>query len=82
MMLKNNGTAGLCDQLGNQALTYGRRINFSEIDAILDSIDEHKVRSVLMNYVYDKCPVVVGVGPIESLTDYNRIRSGMFWLRV
>nr|P86201.1 RecName: Full=Cytochrome b-c1 complex subunit 1, mitochondrial; AltName: Full=Complex III subunit 1; AltName: Full=Core protein I; AltName: Full=Ubiquinol-cytochrome-c reductase complex core protein 1 [Mesocricetus auratus] len=32
-------------------------------------------------YFYDQCPAVAGYGPIEQLPDYNRIRSGMFWLR-
>jgi hypothetical protein len=35
----------------------------------------------MMKYIYDKCPAVAGVGPVEALPDYNRIRSSMYWLR-
>ena len=35
----------------------------------------HKARLV-------KCFVSHSVGPIEQLTDYNRVRSGMYWLRL
>jgi hypothetical protein len=40
------------------------------------------VQSAAMKYIYDKCPAVVGYGSVEGMTDYNRIRSGMFWLRM
>ena len=35
-----------------------------------------------MKYVYDKCPAVAAVGPIEALTDYTRLKKNMYWLRV
>jgi hypothetical protein len=35
-----------------------------------------------MKYIYDRCPVVAGVGPTENLPDYNVVRSGMYWLRL
>jgi processing peptidase subunit beta len=35
-----------------------------------------------MKYIYDKCPAVASVGPVETLPDYNRIRGSMYWLRL
>jgi hypothetical protein len=35
-----------------------------------------------MKYIYDHCPVIAAVGPIENLTDYNNIRGAMYWLRM
>lgn len=40
------------------------------------------VREVCYNYIYDKCPVIAAVGPIENLPDYNEARAGMYWLRM
>ena len=34
-----------------------------------------------MKYIYDRCPVIAAVGPVENLTDYNVIRSAMWWVR-
>ena len=49
---------------------------------LLQAVDANLVKSVCYEYIYDKCPVIAAVGPIENLTDYNRVRSQMYWLRV
>ena len=36
----------------------------------------------MYKYLYDRDPALVGVGPIESLTDYNRLQTATSWLRV
>ena len=46
------------------------------------AVDANLVKSVCFEYIYDKCPVIAAVGPVENLTDYNRVRSQMYWLRV
>lgn len=38
--------------------------------------------NVCMKYIYDKCPAVAAVGPVEQLPDYNNIRSGQYWIRL
>ena len=46
------------------------------------AVDAEAVRAVLFKYVYDRCPVVAAVGPVEQVPDYNVIRNGMYWIRV
>ena len=50
--------------------------------SLFKAVDADLVRQTCYNFVYDKCPVVAAVGPTENLTDYNRMRAGMYWLRV
>ncbi|XP_056293296.1 cytochrome b-c1 complex subunit 1, mitochondrial [Pseudoliparis swirei] len=76
-----NGTTPICDDIGRHTLNYGRRIPLAEWDARIDAVTPKVVRDVCTKYLYDKCPAVVGVGPVEQLPDYNRMRSGMYWLR-
>ena len=38
------------------------------------AVDAALVKDVCFRYIYDKCPVVAAVGPIENLPVYNRIR--------
>jgi processing peptidase subunit beta len=71
-----------CDYLAKQVLFSGKCTSLAELDAEINSISANTVRDVLMKYVYDKCPVVTGVGPLEQLPDYNRVRGSMFWLRL
>jgi len=37
--------------------------------------------SVCTKYIYDQCPVVSAVGPVEQLDDYGILRGGMYWVR-
>ena len=48
----------------------------------MQAVDAAVVREVCTKYIYDKCPVQVGVGPIEQMRDYNQLRSGFYWLRL
>ena len=52
------------------------------LSSLFKAVDADLVRQTCYNFVYDKCPVVAAVGPTENLTDYNRMRAGMYWLRV
>uniref|UniRef100_G3P5B1 Mitochondrial-processing peptidase subunit beta n=1 Tax=Gasterosteus aculeatus aculeatus TaxID=481459 RepID=G3P5B1_GASAC len=76
-----NGTTPICDDIGRHVLNYGRRIPLAEWDARIDAVTPRMVRDVCSKYLYDKCPAVAAVGPVEQLPDYNRMRSAMYWLR-
>ncbi|KAF6101599.1 ubiquinol-cytochrome c reductase core protein 1 [Phyllostomus discolor] len=76
-----DGTTPVCEDIGRSLLTYGRRIPLAEWESLIAEVDASVVREVCSKYFYDQCPAVAAMGPIEQLPDYNRIRSGMFWLR-
>ncbi|EDV29727.1 uncharacterized protein TRIADDRAFT_63547 [Trichoplax adhaerens] len=77
-----DGSTQICEDIGRQILTYGRRIPLAEVDARIEQVTAGVIKSVASKYIYDQCPAVAAVGPIEQLPDYNRIRSGMYWLRM
>jgi len=81
MMLMLDGSTPICEDIGRQMLCYGRRLPLPELEARIDAVNAQVVRDVCMNYIYDKCPAVASVGPVEQMPDYNRLRSGMYWLR-
>ncbi|XP_077181544.1 cytochrome b-c1 complex subunit 1, mitochondrial [Paroedura picta] len=76
-----DGTTPLCESIANHVLCYGRPISLAEWDARISEVDAGTLREVCSKYLYDKCPAVAAVGPIEALPDYNRVRSAMYWLR-
>jgi len=82
MLLQLDGTTPICEDVGRQMLCYGRRIPQHELEARIDAVDAKQVRDTCYKYIYDRCPVVAAVGPVEQVPDYNVIRSGMYWLRV
>jgi processing peptidase subunit beta len=81
MLFGVDGTTALCEEIGRQMLTYRQRYTPEMICSMIDSVTSADVRSIGMQYIYDQCPAVAGVGPIEQLSDYNRIRANMYWLR-
>ncbi|XP_053576697.1 cytochrome b-c1 complex subunit 1, mitochondrial [Bombina bombina] len=76
-----DGTTPVCEDIGRQVLNYGQRISLEEWNSRIDAVSAKNVRDVCSKYLYDRCPAVAGVGPIEQIPDYNRIRSAMYWLR-
>ncbi|CAL1537626.1 unnamed protein product [Lymnaea stagnalis] len=81
MLLQLDGSTPICEDIGRQMLCYDRRIPIDEMEIRLNAITADTLKEVCTKYIYDKCPAVVGIGPIEALTDYNRLRAGMYWLR-
>ncbi|XP_016156761.1 PREDICTED: cytochrome b-c1 complex subunit 1, mitochondrial [Ficedula albicollis] len=82
MVAQLDGTTRVCENIGSHLLHYGRRIPLEEWDARISAVDAKMVRDVCSKYIYDKCPAIAAVGPIEQLLDYNRIRSSMYWIRL
>lgn len=74
MLAQLDGSTAICEDIGRQMLTYGRRIPLPEIDARIEAVDSVMLRKVVDHYVYDRDPVVVGVGHCEYFVDYNVIR--------
>jgi len=81
MLLQLDGTTAICEDIGRQMLCYGRRLPLHELEARIDAVDAALVRDVCNKYIYDKCPVVAAVGPVENCPDYTEIRSRMYWYR-
>lgn len=81
MFLQLDGSTPICEDIGRQMLTYGRRIPVHEMEARINAVTADKVKEVCSKYIYNRCPAVAAVGPVEALPDYLRIRSSMYWLR-
>lgn len=81
MLLMLDGSTPICEDIGRQMLCYNRRIPLDELEARIQSVNAETIKEVCSKYIYDKCPAVAAVGPVEALPDYNRLRAGMYWLR-
>ncbi|XP_043212095.1 mitochondrial-processing peptidase subunit beta-like [Amphibalanus amphitrite] len=82
MLLQLDGTTPVCEDIGRQMLCYNRRIPVNELEARIEAVTADSIKNACMKYIYDRCPAVAAVGPVENLPDYNRIRASMYWLRL
>jgi len=78
MFLQLDGTTQVCEDIGRQMLCYGRRIPLAEMEARINAVNADVIKKVMMNYVYDKCPAIAGIGPLDWMQDYPRLRAGMY----
>ena len=80
-LLSLDGTQQICEDIGRQILAYGKRYDWKEVHRLIDAVDTKTVKQIASDYLYDRCPAVVGIGNIGGLPDYNRIRAATLWLR-
>lgn len=81
VLMSLDGTTAIAEDIGRQVLALGRRYSWPEVHAMIDAVDYKEVRRVASDYLYDRDPAVVGIGPIGSMPDYNRIRTATQWHR-
>ncbi len=81
LLLSLDGTTPICEDIGRQILAYGKRYSWADLHAIIDRIDAATVRRVASDYLYDRDPAIVALGPIATFPDYTKIRAATLWLR-
>merc|ERR1712166_892171 len=88
-MQLGDGTSAICEDIGRQTLTYGRRLPTEELFARIDAVDIEAVNRVAYDYIHDTDMAFVPFGPRDKpkaqprrvIPDYNWLRRRTFWLR-
>lgn len=81
LLFSLDGSTPTFEDMARQIVTTGRHISPSEVAAQIDCLTVSDVQRVAGEYLWDREVAVVGYGPVECLTDYNRIRGNMSWNR-
>lgn len=77
-----DGSTVICEDIGRQVLTYGRRMHPTEVVQRIDAVDIAAVKNCANRYFYDRCHALAAVGPIYELPDYDWIRRKSYFLRM
>ena len=76
-----DGSSAVCEDIGRQMLTYGRRLTPAEVFLRIDAVDTAAVKAAANTFINDQDPVCAAVGPVHELPDYNWLRRRTYWLR-
>merc|ERR1711907_397458 len=88
-MQLSEGTSAVCEDIGRQVLTYGRRVPMEEMFARIDAVDADAINRVAYEHINDNDLAFVSFGPRDDgkakprrvIPDYNWLRRRTFWLR-
>ncbi|KAG1465566.1 hypothetical protein G6F56_004858 [Rhizopus delemar] len=81
LLLNLDTTCAVAQDLGSQVLASGKYLAAADLNATLNKISANDVRNTAYKYLWDQEIAVVGHGPCEGLTDYNRVRGNMAYNR-
>ncbi|KAI8081608.1 Metalloenzyme, LuxS/M16 peptidase-like protein [Halteromyces radiatus] len=81
LLLQLDSNQAIAQDIGSQVLTTGKRLSADEIKQAVQKVSLADVRNAGNKYLWDQEVVVTGVGPVECLTDYNRVRGFMSYNR-
>lgn len=89
LAMQLDGTSAVCEDIGRQVLTYGRRLPMEELFARIDAVDASSINKCASTYIDDQDLAFVSLGPKEDpkahppakVPDYNWLRRRTYWLR-
>eukprot|EP00656_Telonema_subtile_P034156 TRINITY_DN38280_c0_g1_i1.p1 TRINITY_DN38280_c0_g1~~TRINITY_DN38280_c0_g1_i1.p1 ORF type:complete len:465 (-),score=132.16 TRINITY_DN38280_c0_g1_i1:298-1692(-) len=88
-MQLGDGSSAVCEDIGRQVLTYGRRVPVEEMFARIDAVNAETINRVAYDHINDKDMAFVSFGPRDDgkakprrvIPDYNWLRRRTYWLR-
>lgn len=81
LLSQHDGSTQICEEIGRQMLTYGRRMHPTELIHRIDAVDANAVKLCANRFFYDTDFALSAIGPIDELPDYNWLRRKTYWLR-
>ncbi|CAO3596870.1 unnamed protein product [Absidia cylindrospora] len=81
LLLPLDSNQSIAQDIGTQVLATGKRLTADEIKHAVQNVSLADVRKAGDKYLWDQEVVVSGVGPVEALTDYTRVRGNMAYNR-
>jgi len=81
MLATLDGSTVVCEDIGRQMLTYGRRLHPTEVLRRIDAVDIAAVKAAANRFFWDRDFALAAIGPIYDLPDYNWIRRRTYSIR-
>jgi len=77
LLFSLDGSTAIAEDIGRQLVTTGRRMSPKQIEHAVNAVTLSDIQRVAKTYLWDRDVAIAGLGRIEGLLDYNRIRADM-----
>ncbi|ORY91353.1 putative MAS1-mitochondrial processing peptidase beta chain precursor [Syncephalastrum racemosum] len=81
LLAQQDSTCSLAQSIGSQVLASGKHLSAAELADKISKVSVKDITATASKYLWDNEVAVVGTGPVECLTDYNRVRGNMAYNR-
>jgi processing peptidase subunit beta len=78
MLMGLDGNTNVCEDIGRQLLTYGRRMTPAEIFTRIEEMTADDIRAAAHMVFHNKDHAMAAVGGLDGLPSYEWIRSNSF----
>ncbi|KAL7467607.1 hypothetical protein ACHAXS_007847 [Conticribra weissflogii] len=78
MLMGLDGNTNVCEDIGRQLLTYGRRLTPAEIFQRIEELTVEDVRAAAYKVFHDKDHAMAAIGGLEGLPSYEWIRNNSY----
>lgn len=75
-----DGTTSVCEEIGRQMISHGRRIHPAEVIARIDAVDLGAVKRAAHRFLIDRDFALAACGPVYELPDYVTLRRRTYKL--
>eukprot|EP00471_Norrisiella_sphaerica_P000463 CAMPEP_0184478226 /NCGR_PEP_ID=MMETSP0113_2-20130426/306_1 /TAXON_ID=91329 /ORGANISM="Norrisiella sphaerica, Strain BC52" /LENGTH=447 /DNA_ID=CAMNT_0026855931 /DNA_START=109 /DNA_END=1453 /DNA_ORIENTATION=- len=72
-----DGSTQICEELGRQMLSYGRRMHPVETVARIQAVDSAAIKAAASKYLYDQCHALAAIGPTHEMKDYVQMAEAL-----
>jgi len=75
-----DGSTQVCEEVGRQVLSYGRRMHPVEVVARIQAVDSNAIMAAANKFLYDQCHALASIGPTHEMKDYVQMRRATYRL--
>ncbi|KAI2810969.1 mitochondrial processing peptidase beta subunit [Blomia tropicalis] len=81
LITQREGSVNNAHSIASEIFRFGRRLTLEEWQSKISQVNSSNIHQVCEEHIWDRCPAVSAIGPVENFPNYEEIRMKMSWMR-